>query len=217
MRSGFLKSTSFALFFSCMPIKHTRRQSSPATRRGVCDDRCAACPPAENFFASVAASDVAQAQMRKLLAPFCTACGAAHAYRWSRMRWLAPSAMAVRRPLFHRAHANSSRVAHARIPTRRKRPRTFDQQTDRPHVAHRPTITRDGCDSDDIDSVDRCSARRRPAPAHASAPARKRRHAVLCSVGEPPPARQKNGRSDERPSGCSRRRDQCASSSSSSA
>lgn len=200
-----------------MPFKHIRRHSAPATRRGVCDDRCAACPPAENFFAGVAASGVAQAQMRKLLAPFCTACGAAHAHRWSRRRWFATSAMAVRRPLFHRAHANSSRVAHARIPTRRKRPRTFDQQTDRPHVAHRPSITRDGCDSDDSD---RSTTAPRADALHVRMHHRQLENDGMQVCARPPnhrPPGKKNGRSDERPSGCSRRRDQCASSSSSSA
>ncbi|MCC8484892.1 hypothetical protein VDF13_01215 [Xanthomonas campestris pv. raphani] len=98
-----------------------------------------------------------------------------------------------------------------------KRPRTFDQQTDRPHVAHRPTITRDGCDSDDSD---RSTAAPRADALHLRMHRRQLENDGMqfCarSANHRPPGK-KNGRSDERPSGCGRRRDQCASSSSSSA
>ncbi|WP_238154104.1 hypothetical protein [Xanthomonas campestris] len=78
-------------------------------------------------------------------------------------------------------------------------------------------ITRDGCDSDDSD-------RSATAPRADALHLRMHRCQLendgmqFCarSANHRPPGK-KNGRSDERPSGCGRRRDQCASSSSSSA
>ncbi|MEA9838377.1 hypothetical protein [Xanthomonas campestris] len=86
-----------------------------------------------------------------------------------------------------------------------------------PALAHRPTIARDGCDRDDSD---RSTTAPRDDALHLRMhhPQLENDGMQVCarSANHRPPGK-KNGRSDERPSGCSRRRDQCASSSSSSA